>query len=253
VVAASALLLLCSWSCASSGPRPASATGTARDTADVGDESAPRFWGLPEDALATQRVVKLRYEGPDGDATLNLILRLERQDRFSLQGNDQLGRSWFRLAVDETRALFLDLRAKTFCRFDEAIEIEAVPLGPLPFDQLPALLLGQLPIQPVEHARIGGESWRLVDSAGRAWTADAPAGRLERWTLWRAGEPEVWWHRGASLSYLSARSDGLQLRWRTPGGQPLTQTPASLEVPEGFVASEDCGGSPELPRESPRE
>jgi hypothetical protein len=188
-------------------------------------------------------VVKLHYQGPDGDATLNLVLRLERPDRFSLQGNDQLGRSWFRLAVEESKALYLDLRGKTFCRFEEAIEIDAIPLGPLPFDQLPALLLGRLPVVPLERTATGGDAWRFRDGEGRQWTAEAPDGRLERWTLWRDGEPEVWWHRDDSLSYLSARAQGLQLRWRTPRGQPLTRPPAPLEVPEGYAAGTDCPGS----------
>jgi hypothetical protein len=210
-------------------------------------EPEQSLWGLPEDALRTQRILKLHYDGPDGDATLNLVLRLERSDRFSLQGNDQLGRGWFRLAVDESAALFLDLREKTFCRFEESIEIAAVPLGPLPFDQLPALLLGRLPVVPVERSRLGGDGWRLVDGAGREWTAEAPGGRLQRWTLWRAGEPEVWWHRDETLAYLSARSEGLQLRWRGAPGQALTRSPATLEVPEGFAPGAECSGAAEMP------
>lgn len=219
---------------------PAAAADPVADGVGGDGGAEPHLWGLPGEELATQRIVKLHYQGPDGDATLNLVMRLERQDRFSLQGNDQLGRSWFRLAVEGSRALFLDLRGKTFCRFEESIEIAAVPLGPLPFDQLPALLLGRLPVEPVERVRRDADSWHFLDALGREWTAEAPEGRLERWTLWRQGEPEVWWQRGDPLSYLSARSEGLQLRWRTPAGQALTRAPAGLELPAGFVPGPDC-------------
>jgi hypothetical protein len=218
-------------------PSGAVATG-GQPAADPAGEEV--FWGLPPEAASTQRIVKLHYQGPDGDATLNLVLRLVDERRFSLQGNDQLGRSWFRLAVEDSRALFLDLRGKTFCRFEESIEIDAVPLGPLPFDQLPALLLGRLPVAPVERMRTSDDGWRVLDAAGREWTAEVPGGELARWILWRNGEPEVWWQRSDSLVYLSARAEGLQLRWRTPPGQPLARDPAGLEVPEGFAASREC-------------
>lgn len=223
------------WSCASGG-------GDVVVPAEPIAGDTTSLWRLPEDALRTQRIVKLHYDGPKGDGTLNLVLRLEREDRFSLQGNDQLGRGWFRLAVEDASALFLDLRGKTFCRFEESIEISAVPLGPLPFDQLPALLLGRLPVVPVESTRQGEGGWRLRDQLGREWTAQAPEGQVESWTLWHAGEPEVWWHRDQTLSYLSARTERLQLRWRTAPGEALTRPPAALEVPEGFTAGTECGG-----------
>ena len=229
------LLSASTWTCAGGGGRLAT-------PAEPVAEPAATLWGLPADALRTQRIVKLHYDGPEGDGTLNLVLRLEREDRFSLQGNDQLGRGWFRLAVEDAAALFLDLRAKTFCRFEDSIEISAVPLGPLPFDQLPALLLGRLPVVPVETTRQDDGGWRLRDDLGREWTAEASEGRLESWTLWRAGEPEVWWHHDDSLAYLSARTEGLQLRWRSAPGQALTRSPATLEVPQGFTESTECGG-----------
>lgn len=208
---------------------------------DRTDRGLPKLWGAPAAELATQRVVKLHYQGDEGDATLNLIFRLEHEDRFSLQGNDRLGRSWFRLAVDGERALLLDLREKTYCSYDTAIELSAVPLGPLPFDRLPALLLGRLPTEPVTQSRRPDGSWRIVDAEGREWTAEVVGDTLERWTLWQGGEPVVWWFREDSLSYLSARQEGLQLRWRVPRGERLSRPPDDLAVPDAYAPSLECG------------
>ena len=197
-----------------------------------------RWQGIDPGDRQTQRLVTLNYRGPEGDGTLRLALRLADETRFSVQGTDRLGRRWFRLSVHGEEATLLDLREKTFCRFTGDVEILAIPLGPLSFSRLPALLLGRLPTAAREAAETEAGEWSFRDDFGRRWTARFGDGRLESWTLWRDGEPEVYWGHRGELSFLSSRSQELQLRWRSSRAQPLAQAPASLDVPEGFGAGE---------------
>jgi hypothetical protein len=207
------------------------------------DRLDPALWTLPAEELGTQRIVRFRYQGPGDDGTLYLTLRLERRDRYTLEANARLlGKSVFRLMVDDGRAIYLDLQRSEYCRFERAIEISAVPLGPLPFDVLPALLLGRLPTEPASPVRPGGEAGDLGfrDRDGREWTVQVRDGRLARWTLWRDGEPAVWWLDDGSTAYLSAREEGLQLRWRAGAPEPLHAPLQAPSVPDGFTAAEDC-------------
>jgi hypothetical protein len=195
-------------------------------------------WLIPAHELSTQRYLTLRYNGPEGDGVLKLALRLETPERYSLEGSDRLGRSWFKLAADGDRALYLDQRERTYCRFSQAIEIAAVPLGPLPFDVLPALLLDRLPVVPAEPLRRREGEVRFRDEGGRRWSAELSGGAPVRWTLLRDGRPAVWWFRRDGTSYLSASEEKLQLRWRQGRVEPLLRPAIPLDVPEGYSAGE---------------
>ncbi|HVS16879.1 MAG TPA: hypothetical protein VMV46_23445 [Thermoanaerobaculia bacterium] len=229
--------------CSSSLPRTTPAPPPA--ASDVGEGALDAgLFTLPAAELGTQRIVRLRYQGPGDDGTLYLVLRLERPDRYTLEGNARLlGKSVFRLMVDDGRAIFLDLQRSEYCRLERAIEISAIPLGPLPFDVLPALLLGRLPTAPASPVQRSGEAGDLAfrDGQGREWTVQVRDGRVERWTLWREGEPAVWWLDDGSAAYLSAREEGLQLRWRAGAAEPLRAPLEPPAVPTGFTAGSDCG------------
>lgn len=202
------------------------------------------MWALPTEEMRTQRLVRLHYEGPGDDGTLYLILRLESPSRYNIEANARLlGKSVFRLMVRDDRALFLDLQRSEYCRFDQAIEISAVPLGPLPFDVLPALLLGRIPARPDAEGVAITENglWGFRDREGRRWTLVEEGGRLASWTLWKEGSPAVWWSRDGDVLYLSAREEELQLRWRSGAPEPLATGLTTPAIPEGFVAGTDCG------------
>lgn len=202
-------------------------------------EGLVRWSGLEPADLATQRLVTLNYNGPEGDGTLRLALRLRDAERFSVQGTDRLGRRWFRIAAAGERALLLNFRDKTHCWFEGDVEILGVPLGPLSFTRLPPLLLNRLPSVPENPRELTEGHWEFEDGRGRRWTTKLVDGQLDSWTLWRDGEPEVYWGREGELSFLSARFEDLQLRWRSSRPQPLELEPEALEVPDGFEPG-DC-------------
>jgi hypothetical protein len=197
-------------------------------------------WEVPNEDLATQRYLRLHYDGPEGEGVLRLILRLATPSRFSLEGRDRLGREWFTLLVDQQQALFLDDRQRTYCWFHEVIEIAAVPLGPLPFEVLPALLLHRLPADPSAPFSERDGEVEIVDRRGRRWTALLAAGQPVRWTLWRGPRPYVTWRLEGEMAYLSSSEESLQLRWQQRAGQLLAVEPAQLEVPDGYSAAADC-------------
>lgn len=237
VAAAAALVAGCALSRAAVRPQPTLAGELATSPADG-------LWTLPTEELGTQRIVRLRYDGPGDDGTLYLTLRLERADRYMLEAHARLlGKSVFRLMVQDDQAVFVDLQRLEYCRFDRAIEISAVPLGPLPFDVLPALLLGRVPARPDAGGAGLDErgDWTFTDDQGRRWTASQVDGVLQRWTLWKAETPAVWWSREGDMSYLSAREEELQLRWRAGTPEPLARALEPPRIPEGFVAGTDCG------------
>ena len=239
------LLVGCALGCVSSfGPRTHAGPPSAAVKAN--SEQAADAWGLSSDDFGTQRILKARYQDAEQSGSLKLVLRLQDRHRFSLQGSDTFNRSWFRLAVDGDLAVFSDLRAKTYCVLEGEVELRAVPLGPLPFDALPALLLGRLPVAAatkVEHESVGVAEVQLGfhDHRGRRWSARLKNGELVSWILWQEGEPEVYWSTSGPESFLSARSERLQLRWQTNKHESLQQAPAAAEPPSGFV--EDCSSS----------
>lgn len=229
--------IACGGSLGSDRPRPPS-----QDDAAIAGAAA--LWMLPAGEMETQRLVRLRYDGPRDDGTLYLTLRLESPSRYTLEAHSRLlGKSVFRLLVRDERALYLDLQRSEYCRFDHAIEIAAVPLGPLPFDVLPALLLGLVPTRPdgagAQLDEDGG--WSFRDREGRRWTVVEEGGLPQSWTLWREETPSVWWSREGDMSYLSAPEEELQLRWRAGAAEPLATELATPVVPEGFVPGTDCG------------
>ncbi len=218
--------------------------GETLETESVGPgvaaPTALSAWGgLPPELEATQSLVTLNYKGPEGDGTLRLALRLERETRFSVQGTDRLGRRWFRLAVDGDRAVLLNQREDTYCAFEGEVEILGVPLGPLSFSRLPVLLSNRLPARAVFEAEQEDGRWSFRDERGRDWRARFEGGELVSWTLLQDGEPEVYWLRQGELSVLSARHRELQMKWRHSKPQPLAREVASLEIPEGFAPG-DC-------------
>lgn len=208
----------------------------------VPSEVEEQLWSLRREELWTQRLFRMHYDGPEGDGSFKLTLRLASADLFQMTAVDRLSRRWFSLAVSGDDALLLDHRAKTYCRYAEEIELVAVPLGPLPFSTLPALLLGRLPLEAASPVEIDGAELSFFDRRGRRWTAALEQSRLRNWILWGEDGPEVWWQAGEDSALLSARSRRLQLRWRQVVSEPMTPPLAEMSVPSGYTRGE-CDGA----------
>lgn len=223
--------------CRSAGPAVAPVAAAASTAALVGRVDP---WRLSAEELQSQRIFRLQYDGPDGGGSLNLTLRLESESRYQMTAVDRvLKRRVWGLEVAGERALVLDHRQRTYCWYGGEVEISVVPLGPLPFRTLPALLLGRLPLAPAGEVAVdrGGEL-RFEDARGREWRVRLQAGRPLRWTLYSAAEPKVWWQRDGDGQRLSARDEGLQLRWIERVSEPLREALDPPAPPSGYLP--DC-------------
>jgi len=192
--------------------------------------------------LGTQRLFRMHYDGPEGEGSFKLTLRLAALDSFQITTVDRLTRRWWGLSVDGDEALLLDHRGRTYCRYGGEIEIAAVPLGPLPFRTLPALLLGRLPLAAATPVERSGDEIGFRDRDGRRWSAILERGAATNWILWGEDGPEVWWQRRDDASLLSSRSEGLQLRWRQIVAEPMVEPLTPVTIPADYVAGNCAEG-----------
>ena len=235
------LLLSLAWlsGCASAGPGREAAAPAGRPV----PVAAP--WEIPEADWRTQRIVRMRYEGPEGSGTLRLVLRFEDPENFHVSASDRLGRRWWDLNVRDGDALVLWVRERTFCRYAGDLEIPALSLGPVPAGAVAALLMRRLPAPPAdarvwEEVAIPGKPDRTVeiefeDRRGRRWTTETttagPNGWTpNRWTLWRGDHARASWNGDVKgMARLVESDTGLELRWTQP--RPATELAAPLPAP----------------------
>lgn len=192
----------------------------------AGGAETPSIFGVPEAERETQRTGRLRYEGGEGDVTLLLVFRLRDAESFSLEARDRLGRPAWTLAAAGESGVFVNHRDAWHCELGERFELDALPIGPLGLRQIPALLLGRLPIAVRGRWQRGEREWSFQDELHRTWMASVAAdGSLERWSLWQEGEPSVWWQTLGDVAYLSSRDADLQLRWKLGRAESLKKPP----------------------------
>ena len=193
--------------------------------------ASPVWLEPPASELNSQRLFRVHYDGPDGDGSLRLALRLAHDRRFQITASDALGRALWSLEARKNGSLFIQHRRRTYCRTGGDVVLPQVTLSSLPVRALPSVLLGYLPIPP------GGgelaEEIDFVDREGRRWTGRAKDGDLAAWTLWGEGEPILWWTRKQSGGVLSHRR-GAQFRWRQVVSEPLAGGLEQLRVPDGY-------------------
>ncbi len=236
------VLAAVSWliGCASTGP-----TREVQPAADPGGARAALPWEIPGVEWGTQRIVRMRYDGPEGEGTLRLVLRFESPDRFQVEASDRLGRRWWDLNVQDGSALVLWVRERTFCRYRGDLEIPALSLGPVPAGAVAALLLLRLPAPPVEPgvledttaAGSGAVELDFGDRWGRRWTAVTTASAPRSWTLHRGAQTRASWRVDADgMARLVEPETGLELRWlQNRAAKPLRGALRAPEVPNGFV------------------
>lgn len=225
-----------------------------RAGSDPGPAAAP--WEIPRDELGTQRLYRVRYDGPAGEGGLRVTLRLEAPDRYQVQAADPLGRPVWSLEVGGARGLWLDHRQRQGCRLEGRLEMAGVPLSPFPLLALPSLLLGRLPEPPAGEgagrrpAAAGSSAGELeyADRDGRLWRARLRSGSAVGWSLWPAGDrptaspPRITWLDNDGESILSDRLERVQLRWREVVVEPLAGPLEPLTLPEGYALL-DCGAA----------
>jgi hypothetical protein len=201
-------------------------------------------WRLPPDAYPTQRLYRVKYDGPDGHAAFKLTLYLEDEHRFRMQAADGLGRRLWELDVDALGdALWLDHRNRRYCAAPGASDLSLVPLARLPLVSLPKLLLGQLPTSPAADLRRGEDTVYYRDARGRLWNGGLTDGRLAWWTQVEAGEAVTSWRREGEDNVFVDRRGEQELRWREVVREPLAAPPRPLEVPAKYVRFDEasCG------------
>ena len=179
---------------------------------------------LPPSAAATggaaaggaQTLYRVRYEGPSGGGGLRLVMRQAAADRFQLRAADTFGRAVWSLDLDDEDVLLVDHRQKEACVSGSELRVPEVALRPLPLPAVARVLASQTPL--VAPAAADAADW--TDDDGQRWTARWDDDGLVSWTLWQAGEPQLWWSRQPRGGILSHR-DGSQFRWRQTAREDL--------------------------------
>ncbi len=200
-------------------------------------------WHLPEDSFPSQRLYRVKYHGPEGEAGFKLTLYLEAEAKYRMLASD-LGRKLWSLSVDgQGEAVWLDYRRKEYCRADAASELRFLPLADLPVDSLPKLLLGRLPAEPAANLARGERNVSFLDARGFHWNGELDGDLLKWWSLVEAGEAVVWWRREDSGGVFSDRRGAQEVRWREVVREQLRRPLGAVEIPGRFSRG-DCGKAP---------
>jgi hypothetical protein len=217
------------WGCAS--------VGTGGPLLPAGGEP----WELPGEAYPTQRLFRVKYEGPEGKASFKLTLYLEAAEHYRMAAADGLGRKLWTLDLEAGgRALWFDHREQTWCS-TVGERLDFVPLARLPLVALPRLLLGRLPAIPAGAVQRSGDGhFTYSDASGQSWNGSTRDGQLEWWSLGEGDGAVAWWRREEEGGSFVHRDRSQQVRWREVVREPLLGGIEALEIPRGY-AERDCG------------
>lgn len=200
-------------------------------------------WEIASDSYPSQRLYRVKYQGPEGELGFKLVLYLESTTRYRLLATD-LGRKLWSLTVDsEGEAVWLDYRQKEYCRADAAGELRFVPLANLPLIALPKLLLGRLPTEPATELARDATRVSFVDASGQLWNAGLALDDVEWWSLLEGGQPIVWWKREANDGAVFIDRRGSQeVRWRETVSEHLASPLEAVTIPARFTRG-TCSGA----------
>ncbi|HVR29443.1 MAG TPA: hypothetical protein VMS86_07890 [Thermoanaerobaculia bacterium] len=217
-------------SCASAGRGVRPRTGSATP------------WVVPREEHRSQRLFQVRLDSSEGSGRFRLLLRLRDPERYQIRATHPLfNRRLWSLDVSGDRAVLVDHHQRTVCRYQDEAEIGAIPLGPFPFESLPALLLGYLPLMPAqEPERPAPGLITFYDNLHRRWTALLDSGVVRRWEV--AGEEIgiVSWERRDDWDVLAAPAQELDLRLKETLREDLTGDVQDLDIPADYDAQHGC-------------
>jgi len=193
-------------------------------------------WQIAPEDLASQRLFRAGYAGPEGEASFRLTLKLFSAGRYLAQAVDPLGRALWSLDVDGDHGIWVDHRARTFCAFTGEFPAVGREIGAFPLPTVPALLLGRTPAVPAHPEAIDPAAAGLDfrDASGRRWTVQQAGGQVATWTLWEGDAPALWWMRKDSWAILSQRQRGIQVRWKEVVREPLAERPGPVQSPTDY-------------------
>lgn len=220
---ASVVATVLAWlaACASPGPRPPVQDAAPVSIAETSSE-------------IRQGLFRVRYRGVDGRGRVRLTLRSAAERHFTLTAVDTFGRRLWSFEKVDDGSLLLDHRAREYCHLAGDLVFRAVALSELPVIMLPRVLFGELPSPPPPGVELPqrGEI-EFLGSDGRRWSTRLDSGRVASWTLWRDGEPLVWWLREESGGILSHR-DGAQARWTEVAAESYVGALEPLTLPPDY-------------------
>lgn len=215
------------------------------------DQAEP--WTLPAESFPTQRLYRVRYQGPEGEVGIRLTLYLEAPDRYTMEASDSLGRKVWSLGLQPSgRALWLDHRQELYCRVDAAGEQSFLPLAHMPLEALPRLILGLLPVPPAGDRKAADlrrdeTGLSYLDASGRLWSGRLEGEALAWWSVRDDGGaalagtesggegPVAWWRRTEDgEAIFSDRRGAQQVRWTEQVREALGRSLDALEVPRGY-------------------
>lgn len=234
LVAGSALLVLCAVTlgCASGSLggllQPSARQGTAE------------MWQVPPGAYPSQRLYRIRYEGPDEQrASFKLTLYLVGERQYRMLAADGLGRKLWTLDLDATgHATWLDHRNKELCHLGPADRLGFLPIARLPLVALPRLLLGRMPSEPAANLEKYDTHLTFLDRQGLRWNGSFAADELQWWTQLEGEESIAWWRReddgGGTYAHRSSKQE---LRWKEVVRETLVGPLEPLEIPSRFSES----------------
>lgn len=208
------------------------ASGGARrvERASSGDTAAASV----SSAELRQGLFRVRFRGVDGRGRIRLTLRSVSAERFQLAASDSFGRRLWSFESDGDASLFLDHRAREYCRLEGDVVVRTVALSELPVRTLPRVLFGELPYSPPQAVDLPTEGEvEYTASDGRPWSARFEDGLVVTWTLWQDGRPLAWWKRDGTGSILSHR-DGAQALWRTVADERSQGDLERMAVPADY-------------------
>jgi hypothetical protein len=190
---------------------------------------------VPAAEHSSQRLYRARLESEEGRGRFRLLLRMRDPERYQIRATHPLfNRRLWSLDVEGDAAVLIDHQQHTVCRYQDEAEIGAIPLGPFPFESLPALLLGYLPLAPADDPEtVADGELSFVDALGRRWVATLAGGAIARWEL--RGDDTVTWEKQSEWYVLHAVEEGLDLRWKETLREPITEPLRAMEVPADYA------------------
>ncbi len=207
------------------------------------DSPSAEPWLMPGDAYPSQRLYRVKYRGPEGEAGFKLTLYLEAETKYRMLASD-LGRKLWSLQVEgapragaggpQGEAVWLDYRRKEYCRASAAGTLRFVPLADLPLVSLPRLLLGLLPAQPAANLNLTETRVSFLDARGYRWDGLLDGERLEWWNLLEEEETIAWWRREEGGGVFSDRRGEQEVSWREVVREPFEGGLAAPEIPARF-------------------